>query len=253
MTHKKLDLLAFAVLALLVSLAPGALAQPPAGALERGNEIAKEAFRLSREGDQEASIAKYREALEVAPELHGARFALARLFAALSRFEEAREEFALLVMANPQDVASRRGEATALILLERWVEARQSLEDSMRTVVPRDGQLAHLLARVLASAPEAEARKGELALELAMWVYDVQKKTAVGETVAMAFAEIGEYQRAAEIQTAMVKIVEQAGDETLLALMRERLAAYSSQQPWRARSPIEIVQSTELPSAAGEP
>lgn len=236
---------------LLVSLAPELSAQPPAGALERGNEIAQEAFRLSQERDMDAAVAKYREALEIAPELHGARFALGRLFAGMLRFEEARAEFALLVMANPQDVASRRGEATALILLERWVEARQNLEDSMRTVVPRDGQLAHLLARVLASAPEDGARKGDLALELAMWVYDVQKKTAVGETVAMAFAEIGEFQRAVDIQTAMIKIVEETGDEALLALMRERLAAYSSQKPWRAKSPREIVQSTELPAAAG--
>ena len=238
---------ALAALALLfVSLAPEVPAQTPANATERGNELAREAFRLSREGDQETAIEKYRAALEIAPELNGARFALARLLAGLSRFEEARKEFQILVAANPQDVASHRGQATALILLERWVEARQSLEDSLRTVVPRDGQLAHLLARVLASAPEDAARKGSLALELAMWVYDVQKKTAVGETVAMAFAEIGEYQRAVDIQGAMIEIVEKAGDEPLLELMRERLAAYVSQQPWRARSPMEIVQSTEL-------
>ncbi len=229
----------------------GARQQPLTEAMKRGNELAKEAFRLSREGDLEAAIAGYRDALEIAPELHGARFALARLFAGLSQFEEARVEFATLVAANPQDVASWRGEATALILLERWPEARARLEESMRTVVPRDGQLAHLLARVLACAPDDAARKGSLALELAMWVYDVQKKAAVGETVAMAFAELGEYGRATAIQEAMVKIVEPSGNESLLALMRARLDAYTRQEPWRALSPLEIVQSTELPAAAG--
>ena len=228
-----------------------ASAQPAADNLERGNELAREAFRLSREGDLEAAVDKYREALEAAPELNGARFTLARLLAGLSRYEEAGAEFEVLVTANPQDVAAHRGKATALLLLDRWQEARQSLEYSLRTVVPRDGQLAHLLARVLSSAPVDTARDGSLALEMAMWVYEVQKKTAVGETIAMAFAEVGEFQRAVDIQSAMIKIVTEAGDDPLLALMRERLAAYESRQPWRAKSPMEIIQSTELPSAGG--
>ena len=250
MTHKNVAL-TIAALALLMSLASVAPAQPSAETLERGNALAREAFQLSREGDTEEAVAKYLEALDVAPELHGARFALARLYAGSSRFEEALAEFDLLVTANPQDVASHRGKATALILLERWAEARQSLEDSMRTVVPRDGQLAHLLARVLVSAPEESARNGSLALELAMWVYDVQKKTAVGETVAMAFAELGEFERAITIQEKMVEIVANAGDERLALIMRERLDAYRSQQSWRAKTPLEIVLSTELPESVG--
>lgn len=261
MDPKKAMVAVFALLALNPALdasaqpatevAAGAEPRALTEAEQRGNELAKQAFRLSQENDLEGAIAGYREALEIAPSLHGARFALARLFAGLSQFEQARNEFAILVAANPQDVASRRGEATALILLERWSEARQNLEESMRIVVPRDGQLAHLLARVLACAPDDEVRKGSLALELAMWVYDVQKKSVVGETVAMAFAELGEYGRATAIQEAMVKIVEPSGNQSLLTLMRARLDAYKSQQPWRAKSPLEIIQSTELPGSGG--
>ena len=220
------------------------------GTLERANALAGEAFRLSREGDLEAAIAKYHAALELAPELHGARFALARIFAGLSRFEEARVEFATLVAANPGDGVARRGEATALILLGRWTEAQQRLEEGVRANL-RDGQLAHLLARVMSSAPEDAVRDGARALELAMRVYDVQKKAIVGETIAMAFAELGEFERALAIQREMIKIVEAAGDERLLAVMRERLAAYTRREAWRAESPLEIVQSTELP-VAGE-
>ena len=234
---------------LLAGLALPSLAQPSPESLERGNTLAREAFQLSREGDIEAAIVKYSEALEVAPELNGARFALARLYAGVSRFEDAHREFSILVTATPQDVASHRGKATALILLERWAEARQSLEDSLRTVVPRDGQLAHLLARLLVSAPDAAARNGSLALEMAMWVYEVQKKTVIGETIAMAWAEIGEFERAVAIQQKMVETVEAAGDERLVVVMRERLDAYKAKQPWRAKTPLEIVLSTELPEA----
>ncbi len=235
------------VLSLMQSFVPDASAQST-GPVESATSLARAAFLLNREGDQEAAISKYRAALELVPELHGARFALARLFAGLSRFEEARTEFAALVALNPSDNAARRGEVTAIILLGRWAEARQRMEDALR-IPPRDGQMAHLLARVLASAPVDEVRDGEMALELAMRVYEVQKKAVVGETVAMAFAELGEYQRATAIQSEMVKIVEAAGEERLLIVMRERLAAYTGQEPWRAKSPLEIVQSTELPEA----
>ena len=243
------NVLAAALLTLLLGLPPGAAARSD-DALERAERVAEEALRLTRANDLEGAIARYREALDLAPDLHAARFALASLYAGISRFEEAREEFAAVLAADPDHGAARRGEATSLLLLGRWVEARRRLEDGFKHN-PRDGQLAHLLARVLASAPAAEARSGSMALELAMRVYDVQKKSAVGETVAMAFAELGEFERASAIQDAMVKTVEPSGNQPLLDLMRERLAAYARQQPWRAKSPLEIIQSTELPAAGG--
>ncbi|MEM7352654.1 MAG: tetratricopeptide repeat protein, partial [Acidobacteriota bacterium] len=233
-----------AVLGLFLFFGATAEAQDKA-ALDRGNEIASEAFKLSREGDQEGAEAKYREALKLAPELHGARFALARLYAGLSRFEEARVEFAKLVQVNPQDAASRRGEVTALLLLGRWSEARAKLEEGL-VALPRDGQQAHLLARVLASAPDESVRDGALALDLAVQVYQVQKIPLVAETVAMAFAANGEFDKAARMQSKIVRDAEATGNERGLEVMRARQAAYDRQERWTA-SAIEIVQSTELP------
>ena len=96
--------LALAVPALLLaSLAPDAAAQ--SDNLKRGQALAEEAMNLSRASDFEGAIAQFHAALEVAPELSGARFTLARLYASLSRFEEARSEFAITRM--PPRVAAR--------------------------------------------------------------------------------------------------------------------------------------------------
>lgn len=235
-----------ALVALLVSSAGVAAEAQAVGDEDRGTELAREAFDLSRKGDQEAAIAKYREALEIAPDLHGARFAMARLFAGLSRFEESRAEFASLVEVNPQDGAARRGEVTALLFLGRWQEARKKLEEGL-AALPRDGQQAHLLARVLASAPDDAVRDGRLALELAVRVYDVQRIPVVAETVAMAFAETGEFDKAARMQGKIVKDAEAAGNDPELEGKKARLDAYNRSEPWRASSPVEVIQSTELP------
>ena len=232
------------LIGLLFALGASSAAQTAADT-DRGTELARQAFDLSRQGDQEGAVAKYKEALDIAPDLHGARFALARLFAGLSRFEEARSEFFRLVQVNPQDAASRRGEVTALLLLDRWQEARKKLEEGL-TALPRDGQQAHLLARVLASAPNAAVRDGGLALELAVRVYEVQRIPVVAETVAMAFAENGEFDKAARMQGKIVRDALASGDQTDLEGMQARLAAYERQEAWRSSS-IEIVQSTELP------
>ena len=223
------------------ALAPLAAQEPPA------QDLAQQAFRLSREGDQESAIENYRRALELDPELNGARFALARLYATAGRFEESRQEFSLLVLINPADSASRRGEVTALTFLDRWPEARRKLEEGL-TALPRDGQLAHLLARVLASAPESSVRDGALALELAVKVYEIQKLPAVQETLAMAYAEAGRFEQAVEIQTLVLNEVRESETSQGLDLVERRLASYREGRPWQAESPVEIVLSTELPS-----
>lgn len=223
--------------------------------IDEANELAKQAHELGKQGDSEAAIAMYRSALTKAPELHGARFLLGRLLAGLSRFEEARVEFATLVEANPQDAAARRGEATALLLLGRWRDARTKLQEGVSTI-PQDGQLAHLLARVLASAPDEENRNGHHAIQIAMAVYKIKTIPLVGETVAMGFAEIGDFAEAAKIQQALINDVEQHSEEygqsMDLTLMKERLDAYSRNQAWRAKSALEIVSSTELPTAKSD-
>ena len=233
---------------LLLSL--GLFALPPSvGAQDTSAEaLAREALQASRRGDLAVAIEKYREALEIDPELNGARFELARLYATAGQFDESRREFALLILVNPEDSASRRGEVTALTFLGRWEDARRKLEEGL-AALPRDGQLAHLLARILASAPTESARDGQLALRLAEKVFEIQQIAAVRETLAMAWAETGQFDRATGVQATAVSMLEESGDAASLDLARRRLDAYRERKPWRIESPIELVLSTELPSA----
>jgi len=208
--------------------------------------LAQEAIQLASTGDYEGAISKLRAALEIEPEQHLLRFQLARLLASMGRFEEARAEFGTVVSALPGNSAARRGEITALLLTDRYRDARTKLEEGL-SALPRDGQLAHILARLLASAPDDEVRDGEMALRLALSVYEIKQLYETAETLAMAYAETGNFDKALEIQRGLVARAEAEGDGTRQDSLSQRLDSYEKRQPWRALSPVEIATSTEPP------
>lgn len=232
------------VVALLAVWPALVTAQPPSAASAR--ELAGAAVERAREGDYEPAVELFRRALAADPALQEARFQLARVLTALGRHEEAGAEFARVVAAEPENGAARRGEVTALLLLERYAEARRRLEEGL-TALPRDGQLAHTLARLLATAPDEGVRDGELAVRLARAVYEIKKLYETGETLAMAWAESGELEAAIGLQRELVRRAEREGESERLAGLRERLATFESGRPWRAATPLEIATATEPP------
>jgi tetratricopeptide (TPR) repeat protein len=222
--------------------------QAPNPASERVQALGQEAVQLATSGDYELAIARFRSALELDPEQHLYRFQLARLLAALGRYQEAGGEFATVVRAMPENGAARRGEVTALLLAGRYEDSRRKLEEGLQAL-PRDGQLAHTLARLLASAPEDDVRDGELALRLASSVYEIKKQYETAETLAMAHAENGNFDKAIEIQRGLIARAEAEGDASRVQTLRLRLSSYQNKEAWRAVSPVEIATATEPPDA----
>jgi tetratricopeptide (TPR) repeat protein len=230
---------------------PGlASGQPSPENTATARELAQKALESAGTGDYEEAVSKLRSSLEIDPEQHLNRFHLARILAALGRYEEARAEFAAVVTALPENGAARRGEVTALILGERYTDARRKLEEGLNAL-PRDGQLAHTLARLLASAPDDNVRDGTMALQLAKAVYEVKKSYETAETLAMAYAEVGDFEQALEIERGLIARAEAEGDEQRLAGLRLRLETFETSKAWYAASPVEIATATEPPEPRG--
>ncbi len=228
------------------------LMPPPVRAdAARARDLVKEAITLSRQGDVEAAIAKFRQAVEASPDDFRIRFQLASALVSQGRIEEAGPVFAEVVARDPTNSAARRGEITALLFAGRYVDARIRLEEGL-TALPRDGQLAHTLARLCATAPLDKVRHGELALRLALTVYEIKKSYDTGETVAMAYAETGQYAKAVEFQRGLIAQAVREGGTARLEKLRQRLLTYQRVQPWRAESPAEIAMATEPPKPAGQ-
>jgi len=200
------------------------------------------ALALERAGDAAAAL---RELAALGESLAGQATPLAgRVHAALAaalgragRLEEAAAQYAAAARLDPDDPGLRFGQGMALILGGRHGEARAALEAALPEVGD-DLPLAHLLARLLATAPDPAVRDGARALELAGRVMEEAPSRDHAETLAMALAEAGDFQRAAEWQRRVLRRAEEQGAPApALETIRARLARYERGEP--ERSPWE--------------
>lgn len=197
---------------------------------------------LERAGDAAGAL---RELAALAESLAGqasplAGRAHAELGAALGRagrLPEAAAAYGAAARFDPADPDLRFGQAMALILAGSHREAREALEAALPEVGD-DLPLVHLLARLLATAPDPAVRDGARALELAGRVMEAAPSRHHAETLAMALAEAGDFQRAAEWQRRVLRRAqEQGAPEPALEAIRARLARYERGEP--ERSPWE--------------
>ena len=103
------------------------------------------------------------------------------------------------------------------------------------------------------AAPDDAVRDGALAVRLARSVFEVKKIVPTAETLAMAYAEAGDFAKAIETQKQVIEMAKCTGDIAQLEPLRQRLAFYESGKPWRAQSPMEIAMATEPPRTASSP
>ena len=114
----------------------------------------------------------------------------------------------------------------------QFAAAREALETALERF-PGDLAVRHLLARLLATSPDAAARDGERAVELARAVVDEQPALDHLETLAMALAEAGRFEDAVSWQQrALDRERETAGGNSPQRL--DRLRLYQARQPLRA-------------------
>jgi tetratricopeptide (TPR) repeat protein len=208
---------------------------------ERLARLAGEGRLAASRGDFETAVARYREALEVAPERQEVRLALAGVLGHLRRWDEALAEYHRVIEAEPDSVAARRGEIAALILSGRYGPARVQLNEALRRF-SRDLGLATTQVRLLAAAPDPRVRDAALALEVARRIQQAAPGLPAQDTLAMALAANGELAEAARLQREVVEGARAAGAPAGdLAMLERRLATYEAGRPWLAGEPAELL------------
>ena len=184
-----------------------------------------------------------RTAVDLDPGFEKAHFNAANLLMRLQVQVQAAQHYARVVELNPSDAFSRFMQAMAYVRLGHYQEAQSLLEESHRAF-PEDVDITHALARLLVASPDGSVRNGRLALELLQKVFIAQRDSAFEhvETLAMAFAEIRQFEKAVEVQQGMIQEVNHGGRKDLAALLQENLSRYrqgqACRQPWRDDDPV---------------
>lgn len=214
------------------------------------------ASALAQAGRRDEAIAHFRRALELEPENRAAHFnlgvllvqagshaaaadslaaavaldpddaeaslELARVEGRLGRLEPAVRHAARAVELDPANEDARLLEAQLLVRHGRYAVARQRFEAAHRTM-PEAGRTLAAFARFLAACPDLEQRDGRRALEMASRVYRATNNVRDAEIVALALAETGRCEEAADWQRKALEAARQAGAERLARALDETL------------------------------
>lgn len=158
---------------------------------------------------------------------------LGRALAQEGDLPAAAQEYLRAVDLAPEKAEARFGAAMAMLLAGDDAAALRVLEAGVRELSGEIG-LTHALARLLATSTASRVRNGERALLLAQSVFREQPSLDHAETLAMAYAETGDFESAVHWQREVVQRAQASGDADRVAVAQSRLTQYQQDQPVRA-------------------
>jgi tetratricopeptide (TPR) repeat protein len=199
-------------------------------AIDGSNDIAtfNLAVALEEAGRSDEAIARYQQSLALVPDHMPARNALTALQAkrglALMKngqFTEAAADLRAAVAQRPADLTLINALSFALVQAGQSKQAVEILKQGLKSHADND-DLAHNLARLLATSPDPIVRDGDLALRLAMVVRSRTggRDPRVLDTLAAAYAAAGQPGAARKTSTEAVALANQLGQPELAAEIR---------------------------------
>jgi tetratricopeptide (TPR) repeat protein len=191
---------------------------------------------LAGNGQNAAAIQSLTTALRYNPNYFEARVALGDVQRSIGQFQASLPHYAEAVRLNPRAAEARVSYAMSLLRLRRYADARAWLEESVRAQPDRP-ELAHVLARLLAAAPDSAIRDGQRSLAMAQELAKSHRNTELGETMAMALAEVGAYGEAVSVQRDVLEAARKSGVESDIRRMTANLRLYEGGRPSRTPWP----------------
>jgi tetratricopeptide (TPR) repeat protein len=178
------------------------------------------------------ALPHFEAAIRYQPNYIEAHLAMADFLRRTHHPEPALVQYRATLDINPRNFVAGLGYAMCLVDMKRYRDARAWLEDAVNQFPDRT-EFKIALARVLATSPDERVRDGQKAIEITQELFKGQRTTVLGETIAMALAEYGDFPQAIAIQRDVMAAAQKAGMTAQLARMEQNLALYERHQPCR--------------------
>jgi tetratricopeptide (TPR) repeat protein len=204
-----------------------------------------------RRGNLDAAIAHFEDALRLSPQMYDAYNEIGEIYVEQGRLVEAREQFAESLRFQPgyetgranmkavtellESAGAARAAGAAALKRADYVGAAAHYREALR-LYPMWAAAANDLAWVLGTAPEASVRDGKEAVrlaELAVQEIGEERKAAVLDTLAAAYAEAGRFEQAVTTAREAIRLAEAAGDASTCDALRARMKLYQARQAYR--------------------
>ena len=205
-------------------------------------------------GRERDAIEQLSAAVKYDPRYVEGRLRLAEVLRRGGRLQDALSHYEQVMVIAPRDAEARFGVAITFIRLRRYQDARDRLTEGMRDY-PTQPAFARALARLLAAAPDDRVRDGRQAMAMTKQLLAQQQTVDLAETMAMALADLGQFQQAATLQREVIAAASKAGYRDVVKQLAENLARYQRNEtcrtPLRADDPVEVFDSAVLPGGRG--
>jgi tetratricopeptide (TPR) repeat protein len=185
---------------------------------------------LARSGKMQEAAESLRDAAEATPDDVELRLQLATVELANKKPDVAVKEFTAVIEADPDNWIALQGRGDAYLSQGDHQRARDDYEAALQ-LEANNSTILNNLAWLLATSTFDELRNGPRAIELAQRACEVTnfKAAHILSTLAAAYAETGDFDKAIEWST---KAVEQ-GDARQKPQLAKELECYKEHKPWR--------------------
>jgi tetratricopeptide (TPR) repeat protein len=187
---------------------------------------------LARMNRHEEAIKHLRSTVGAQPNDNSARFLLAQELIKVHLLEEAEAELSRVVEFDPANEDALLARVNILLVRKEYKQALTALEKAHERF-PQKGRTAVTLAYLLAASPQIELRDGTRALSLAQAAYEATGTSNHGALVAMALAELGRCDEAADWARRMIAKASAEGQTDFAEKLKVDLNRYEKERPCR--------------------
>lgn len=197
------------------------------------------------EGRMADAINEMKTLIDRDPSNDGRKLQLANLYIRDERPRQAIEVLSSILDRDPTNVSVLRSRADAFLSVGDHGKAVEDYERAIK-VAKRDESsydmsgILNNLAWVLATSPKDDVRDGKRSVELAQRAVEMtdNKEAHILSTLAAAFAEAGDFEKAIEWSSKAVEVGKEEGHGQIEQL-EEELEQYRSGKPWREEQDTE--------------
>jgi Flp pilus assembly protein TadD len=189
---------------------------------------------LGREARLDEAIARFRRALEIQPDMPAACYDLGIALLRKGRVDEALVAFQNVTRVQPDNARAHNDLGTLLLQKGRVDEAIAHYERAIE-LEPDQANLLNNLAWVLATSPQASARNGTRAVELAQKADQLSggKDPAILGTLAAAQAESGRFPEAVSTALRASELASARSNAAQADALRVQIELYRAGSPVR--------------------
>lgn len=193
----------------------------------------KGALLLNKMRAPDAAIVELNEAIRLSPGYTYALYYRGQAYSFKREFDPAIRDYTESISKSPQFAPAFNGRGSAWSQKGDFARATADFEEALRVSQNKSARAKNDLAWLLATAPDSKFRNGKRAVELAKEACEsAQWKSAIYvDTLAAAYAEVGDFAKAVELEQRALQ-----GD-TYQGAQREkavaRLETYRQGKPYR--------------------